>query len=71
VCKLKSRNFFILAHLYRKKAAGIYVVSDSPLKGDQVWRTGVPQTPELSTAYERSVDFLLGAIQLLAGLEYA
>ena len=65
--QMEIAQHFILAHLYRKKAAGVYVVSDTPLKGDQIWRTGVSQTPELSTAYERSVDILGGAIQLLAG----
>ena len=63
--EMEIAQHFVLAHLYRKKAAGIYVVSDCPLKGDQIWHTGVSLTPELATAYERSVDVLLGAIQFL------
>ena len=69
--QMEIAQHFILAHLYRKKAAGVYVASDFPLKGDQIWRTGVYLTPELSTAYERWVDILLGAIQLLTGLAHA
>lgn len=67
--QMEMAQHFILAHLHGKKAAGVYVVGDVPLEGDQIWRTGVSQTSELLNAYEHSVNILLNAIQLLSGLE--
>jgi hypothetical protein len=67
--QMEMAQHFLLAHLHGKKVAGVYVVSDLPLEGDQIWRTGVPLDRELLSAYECSVNVLLGAIQLLSGSE--
>ncbi len=59
----------LLSHLHGKRAAGMYVISDAPLQGDRIWRDGIHTDQALLDAYERSVDVLLGAIQLLANSE--
>jgi hypothetical protein len=64
--QMEMAQHFILAHLHRKKAVGLYVVSDQPLAGDQIWRTGLSPRPELLEGYERSVQVLLHTIQSLA-----
>lgn len=69
--QMELAQYFVLSYLHRKRAAGVYVISDLPLEGDRIWRTGFSADQGLLDAYERSVDVLLGAIQLLAGEEFA
>jgi uridine phosphorylase len=64
--QMEIAQHFILSHIYRKKSAGVYVISDLPLEGDQIWRKGLPMDQKLLNSYEHSVDILLKAIQLLS-----
>lgn len=64
--QMEIAQHFLLSHLHGKKAAGLYVISDSPLEGDEIWRTGIPLDHVLLDAYEQVVDIVLGAIQLLS-----
>ncbi|MBN1345127.1 MAG: hypothetical protein JXQ73_20705 [Phycisphaerae bacterium] len=64
--QMELAQHFLLAHLHGKKAAGLYVISDSPLAGEEIWRSGVELDETLSSAYERAVDIVLGAIRILS-----
>ena len=64
--EMELAQHFLLSHLHGKKAAGLYVISDSPLEGDEIWRTGISLDGILSKSYEYAVDIVLAAIQLLS-----
>jgi purine-nucleoside phosphorylase len=64
--EMEAAPHYLLSHLHGKRAAGLYAISDSPLQGDEIWRTGVALDGVLLAAYTRLVDVLLGAIQALS-----
>lgn len=69
--QIEMAQHLVLSHLYGKRAAGLYVISDLPLAGDEFWRTGILLDQALLDSYERAVDTMLGAVQLLASSEAA
>jgi len=60
--QMELAQHLLLCHLHGKKAAGVYVISDLPLEGEHIWRTGIELDEVLSDAYARAVDVVLGAI---------
>ena len=64
--EMELAQHFLLSHLHAKKAAGLYVISDSPLLGDEIWRSGIRLDEVLSNAYACLVDIVLDAICLLS-----
>lgn len=64
--QMELAQYYLLSHLYGKKTAGLYVISDLPLVGEAVWKTGFRQDKAIIDGCLRSVDVLLGAIERLA-----
>ena len=64
--QMELAQYYLLSHLYGKKVAGLYVISDTPLEGEEVWVTGFRRDQVILDAYERSIDILLGAIVSLS-----
>ncbi len=64
--EMEMAQHLILAQVHRKKAAGLYVISDHPLQGEAIWQTGIAQDSTLMNAYGSAVDILLDAIRLIA-----
>ncbi len=58
--------YYLLSYLYGKKTAGLYVISDMPIEGEYVCRTGFNKDQIVLDACERAVEILLGAIELIA-----
>jgi hypothetical protein len=58
--------YYPLSYLYGKKAAGLYVISDMPIEGEAVWRTGFRRDEAILAACERAVEILLTAIESLS-----
>ncbi len=64
--QMELAQYYLLSHLYGKKAAGLYVISDTPLTGEEVWRTGFRRDQVILDTCKRSIDILLGAIESLS-----
>ena len=64
--QMELAQYYLLGHLYGKKVAGLYVISDLPLTGEAVWQTGFRQDPLILEGCLRSVEVLLQAIASLA-----
>ncbi len=64
--EMEMAPHLLLSHLHGKKAAGLYVISDHPLRGDEIWRRGVLRDQALLGAYGQAVEIVLGAIVTLA-----
>jgi uridine phosphorylase len=64
--QMELAQYYLLSYLYGKKAAGLYVISDTPLTGEEVWRTGFRRDQVILDTCERSIDILLGAIESLS-----
>ena len=65
--QMEIAQYLLLPHLYGKKATGLYVISDLPIQGEEIWRTGLQMDDVLISAYHKSADIVLGAIRLLSG----
>ncbi len=64
--QMELAQYYLLPHLYGKKSAGLYVISDLPLEGEAVWHTGFRKNQAIIDGCEQSVDILLKAIEMLA-----
>ena len=58
--------YYLLSYLYGKKAAGLYVISDVPIEGEAVWRTGFRRDEAILAGCERAVEILIGAVESLS-----
>lgn len=65
--QMELAQYYLLAHLHGKKAAGLYVISDLPLAGEAIWETGFRTDPEILAGCARSITVVLQAIKWLAG----
>jgi purine-nucleoside phosphorylase len=65
--QMELAQYYLLSHLYGKKTAALYIISDLPLEGEAVWQTGFRQDKTILAGCLRSVEILLDAIELLAG----
>ena len=63
--QMEIAQLFLLSHLYRKRATGIYGVSDSPVKGDEFWIDGITEDDILNESLKKAIDIALQAIQEL------
>lgn len=64
--QMELAQYYLLAHLHGKKAAGIYVISDLPLEGEAIWQTGFRTDAAILNGCEQATAIVLKAIELLA-----
>lgn len=55
---------YLLASLHRKKAGGLYVISDSPIKGEKIW-VDENMPSECYESMDKCVDVLVESIRCL------